>query len=206
MPTVPGHPVFAAFYERLAAGLEASSIGAARRDLVGRASGVVVDLGAGIGLNLPHLGPDVEHVHLVEPDPHMLRRIGTLPDAATAHAAYAEALPLPDDSVDTVVSTLTLCTVTDLATSLREIRRVLRPGGQLLVLEHVRAPSAGRAWWQDRMRVPWGWAGGGCSPNRDTVAGLSAAGFDTSEVAMFQVPGAVLAWDWAVGRLVPDAA
>ena len=94
--------------------------------------------------------------------------------------APAERLPFEDARFDTAVVTLVLCTVNEPAQALDEIARVLKPGGRLLFLEHVRAPDAsGLVRWQDRLERPWGWIAGGCHPNRDTVAaagGLAAAG------------------------------
>jgi SAM-dependent methyltransferase len=88
-------------------------------------------------------------------------------------------MPFADASFDTVVSTLVFCTVGDPAAAAAEVRRVLAPGGRLLVLEHVRdLESATRAGWQDRLERPWGWFAGGCHPNRDTPATLVAAGFE----------------------------
>lgn len=197
-----GHPLFAAAYRRMIAPVEAGPVGQARAALLTHARGVVVDLGAGIGLNLPLLGDDVTQVHLVEPDPHMLRRLDPrLPTHAHVHQAVAENLPLPDDSADTVLATLTLCTVDDLQAAIAEIRRVLHPGGQVLVLEHVRSPDTGRARWQDRLQGPWRWFAAGCNPNRDTTAALSAAGFDTSPLSQLEAPGAALTRDWITGRL-----
>ncbi len=197
-----GHPVFAAAYGRMAAGMEAGPIGAARRALLVDARGVVVDLGAGIGLNLPHLPRAVTGVHLVEPDPHMLRRLEThRPEDATVHRAGAERLPLGDASADTVLATLTLCTVTDLAAAVSEIRRVLRPGGQLLVLEHVRSLDPRLAGWQDRLHRPWRWFGAGCTINRDTTAALAVGGFDTAGLTRFHAPGPPVTGEWVTGRL-----
>ncbi|WP_198950550.1 class I SAM-dependent methyltransferase [Kineosporia sp. A_224] len=196
------HPVFAAFYPRMARGMEAGPIGSTRRALLAAARGVVVDLGAGVGLNLPHLGPDVSAVHAVEPDPHMVRRLTpNLPPGAVVHQVGAETLPLPDASVDTVLATLTLCTVQDPAAAVREIRRVLRPDGQVLVLEHVLATDPGLAAWQHRMRLPWRWFGAGCNPTRDTTAAFAAAGFDVAGLQRIDVPGLPMTREWVTGVL-----
>lgn len=200
--TRPDHPVFTRLYERASAAMEAGPIGSARRDLVARATGVVVDVGAGIGLNLPHLGDTVTRVEIIEPDPNMVRRLRPrLPDHAVLHEARAERLPLDDDSADTVLVTLVLCTVDDVPAVTSEIRRVLRPGGQVLVLEHVRSLDPRRARWQDRLHRPWRVFAGGCSPNRDTVAALEDAGFDTTGLTRFTTPEVAVTREWVVGRL-----
>ena len=198
-----GHRIFAALYGAMSRSMEAGPIGAARRELVSQARGVVVDLGAGRGANLPHLGPEVRQVHLVEPDPHMLKRLRPIaPAHAVVHPVAAERLPLEDAGVDTVLATLMLCSVTDPVAVAGEIRRVLKPGGRLLVLEHVRAPDARSARWQDRLERPWGWVSAGCHPNRDTSAVLAAAGFDTTGLTRFRGPGLPIVRPWVSGVLV----
>jgi SAM-dependent methyltransferase len=115
----------------------------------------------------------------VEPEPY-LRRVAL---AAARQAPVpirvvdgtAEALPAHDTAVDAVVASLVLCTVTDLHRALAEARRVLRPGGSLRFFEHVRSEDPRLARWQDRLQRPWGWLTGGCHPNRDTVAAITAA-------------------------------
>jgi ubiquinone/menaquinone biosynthesis C-methylase UbiE len=98
-------------------------------------------------------------------------------------AAGAESLPFPDDSFDTLVSTLVLCTVPDVPAALRELRRVLRPGGKLLFLEHVRAdPGTKLERWQDRLHGPWHAVACGCHCNRDTLSSLAAEGWSIEEV------------------------
>ncbi len=202
-----GRPVFAALYPRMARGFEAGPVGATRRALLAAARGVVVDLGSGVGLNLPYLGPEVTAVHAVEPDPHMVRRLApNLPPGAVVHQVGAEALPLDDASVDTVVATLTLCTVQDPAAAVREIRRVLRPGGQVLVLEHVRSLDPALAAWQHRLRVPWRWFGGGCDPTRDTAHTFASAGFETGGLRRIDVPGLPVTREWVTGILPAPAA
>jgi SAM-dependent methyltransferase len=99
----------------------------------------------------------------------------------------AEALPAPDGAVDTVVASLVLCTVTDLDEALAEVRRVLRPGGRLRFYEHVRAEDPRLARWQDRLERPWGWLVGGCHPNRDTVAAITAAGLQVVQLDRFDL-------------------
>ena len=104
--------------------------------------------------------------------------------------APAERLPFEDGSFDSVVSTLVLCSVETPAAATGEIVRVLKPDGRLLYLEHVRAPTSGLARWQDRLERPWGWLGAGCHPNRDTVAQLEAAGFETESLVRDRMPKA----------------
>lgn len=199
-----GHPVFAALYARLSRSMEAGPIGAARRDVVRHSRGVVVDVGSGTGANLAHLGPQVSAVHAVEPDPYMVRRLRPhLPPGAQVHLTGAEAIPLPDGSVDTVLATLTLCSVTDLVAAVAEFRRVLRPDGQVLVLEHVLARHPGVAGWQRRLRRPWFWTAGGCVLDSDPTPALAAGGFDVTGLRRFEVPGMFPTREWVTGRLVP---
>ena len=162
---------------------------------------------------LPHLGDNVEAIHLVEPDPFMVRRLrealsGTgrgsgpgasagasadargVPRRSVVHEMGAETLPFADASIDTVLTTLTLCTVDDLEVSAQEIRRVLRPGGSLLVLEHVRSINPRIAAWQKRWRKPWRWAGAGCTLDRESGQALAGAGFETRDLRRVTVPDA----------------
>ena len=175
-----GNAVFAAMYDRLMAGTERAGLADRRADLVAGARGATLELGAGTGLNLRHYPAAVTDLVLAEPDRHMARRLrarlGEAGRPAEVVEAPAERLPFEDGRFDTVVVTLVLCTVQDPAQALKEIARVLKPGGRLLFLEHVRAPDGARlSRWQDRLERPWGWFGGGCHPNRDTVAALEAS-------------------------------
>ena len=157
-----------------------------RRDLVGHSKGRVVELGAGTGLNLGHYSENVSELLLTEPDPHMAaklrKRAGSLALDATVIETPAEELPFDDASVDTVVSTLVLCTVQNPEKTLSEVARVLRPGGSLLFAEHVRSASPRAAWWQDKLRRPWSWYACGCQCNRDTISTLEAASFEVGKV------------------------
>lgn len=152
-----------------------------RRDLVGDAHGRVVEIGAGTGLNIAHYPDEVTELVLCEPEPGMRRRLahrlGRHAGLARIVDAPAERLPLADASVDTVVSTLVLCTVDDPERALREIARVLRPDGQLLFIEHVRAKSRFLAASQDRLFRPWRGFAGGCCCNRPTEQLMRACGF-----------------------------
>jgi ubiquinone/menaquinone biosynthesis C-methylase UbiE len=157
-----------------------------RKDLVGQAKGRVVELGAGTGLNLEHYSDNVSELLLTEPDPHMAgklrKRAGSLALDAKVIEAPAEELPFDDATIDTVVSTLVLCTVQNPQKTFAEVARVLRPGGSLLFAEHVRSASPRAAWWQDKLKRPWSWYACGCQCNRDTISALQAASFQVGQV------------------------
>jgi ubiquinone/menaquinone biosynthesis C-methylase UbiE len=149
---------------------ERRGMAAHRRDLLAPLHGRVLEVGAGTGLNVRHYPGAVEELVLSEPEPafhgRLRRRAG---DAATIVAAPAEALPFADASFDFVVSTLVLCTVADPAAAVRELRRVLRPGGRLVFIEHVRAGSPRLARRQDRLERLWRAFASGCRCNRPTL-------------------------------------
>lgn len=157
-----------------------------RRALLADARGRVVEIGAGTGLNVAQYPEDITDLVLTEPDESMRRKLsGRLRRSgrgARIVDAPAEQLPFEDASVDTVVSTLVLCTVGDPERTLGEIARVLRPGGQLLFIEHVRASSRLLASLQDFLFRPWRAFAGGCSCNRPTVDLMRACGFDVAHV------------------------
>jgi ubiquinone/menaquinone biosynthesis C-methylase UbiE len=148
-----------------------------RRALLARAEGRVLELGAGTGLNVPYYGDSVRELVLSEPEPAMRavleRRVARSARSARVLSAPAEALPFADDTFDTVVSTMVLCTVQDVAAAISETRRVLRPGGRLLFVEHVRAASPRLARWQDRLARPWAAFAHGCRCNLPTEALLA---------------------------------
>jgi SAM-dependent methyltransferase len=189
-----GHRFFAFVYPILGwLGDRFGGFGERRARLLANAEGRVVEVGAGHGLNFPHYPPGVEVV-ATEPDPHMLKRAGKNLGRAKAkvslHQAPADALPLPDESVDTVVTTLVLCSVPDQAAALAEIRRVLKPGGKLLFLEHVRSHDEKVAEKQDRREPMQMRLAAGCHPNRDTLTAIVAAGFVPETVERPTFPGA----------------
>lgn len=175
--------LFSAFYDRGFKATEEAGLRDMRHELLAGARGRVLELGAGTGFNLEHYPEAIESLTLTEPDPHMTARLREKLATAGRSAevsvieAPGEALPFPDDSFDTVVVTLVLCTVPDQPATLREITRVLKPGGQFLFLEHVRSRDPDLAKWQDRLERPWRFLGDGCHCNRDTAAALDAAGF-----------------------------
>jgi ubiquinone/menaquinone biosynthesis C-methylase UbiE len=188
--------MFSACYDRGFKATEEAGLREMRHDLLAQARGRILELGAGTGLNLDHYPEGIEGLTLVEPDPHMTKRLreklaraGRAAEVLVVEAP-AEELPFPDDSFDTVTVTLVLCTVPDQAAALAEIKRVLEPGGQLLFLEHVRSNDPSLAGWQDRLERPWRFLGDGCHCNRDTVSAISAAGLQLGEVERGELPKA----------------
>ena len=187
--------IFARFYDRALAGTERAGLTERRRRLLREAHGDVIELGAGTGLNLEHYPAEVRRLVLVEPEAPMARRLAKRVREAGRGGveivpAGAEALPLPDASFDFAVCTLVLCTVADLPLALAELRRVLRPGGRLLFLEHVRATDPALARRQDRLHPLWVRWGHGCHCNRDTAAAIAAAGFEIAALERGSVPKA----------------
>ncbi|AWN42511.1 class I SAM-dependent methyltransferase [Methylobacterium durans] len=152
-----------------------------RRRVAGAAAGRVLEVGLGSGLNLPFYGPEVNHLMALEPSRPLLalaeRRsaAGRLPVAFVAGSALA--IPLAGGSVDTVVTTWTLCSMPDATAALAEMRRVLRPGGTLLFAEHGRAPDRWVARWQDWLTPAWKPLAGGCHLNRPIADLIQGAGF-----------------------------
>lgn len=155
-----------------------------RCELLADAHGRVVEIGAGTGLNVAHYPDTIDELVLVEPEPAMRRKLarrgGRHAGSARICDAPAERLPFADGSVDTIVSTLVLCTVDDPESALREIARVLRPDGQLLFIEHVRASSPLLATFQDKLVRPWRGFAGGCVCNRPTLELMRTCGFDVA--------------------------
>jgi SAM-dependent methyltransferase len=192
---------FGALYDPLMRGAERSGLGAKRRELLSDLHGHVVEIGAGTGANLPHVPPAVERLTLLEPMPSMATRLRTRvypgpsggPTLGTTTEieilqAPAEALPLPDASADAVVSTLVLCSVDDLERSLTEVRRVLRPGGRLVLIEHV--ATDGALGTVQRLLAPaWAVTARGCRLDRDIAAAVAAAGFDIGALEPWRLPG-----------------
>jgi ubiquinone/menaquinone biosynthesis C-methylase UbiE len=183
-PPVGGGPwgrLFAAVYNPVLWAGELAGMRSRRRDLLALARGRTLELGSGTGLNLRCYPDDLDELILAEPAAPMRKRLQKAlrrgDRTATILDAAAERLPVDDGSVDTVVSTLVLCTVDQPGVVLDEIKRVLRPGGRLLFLEHVRADSAWLAAWQDRLEKPWRRFAEGCRCNRATVELIEAAGF-----------------------------
>lgn len=164
-----------------------------RQRVVGSAAGRVLEIGLGSGINLPLYGPGVRSVVGIDPTPELLAMAA--PRAAAAHVpvtllrASAESLPLETASFDTVVTSWTLCSIPDAARALAELRRVLRPGGALLFVEHGRAPEPGVARWQDRLDPIWGKIAGGCHLNRPIDHLITQAGFGIETMRHDRVSG-----------------
>ncbi len=159
--------LFASLYDRSMAAGERGELGARREEIVGRARGRVLELGAGTGLNLSRYGPEVSSLVLTEPFEPMAKRLRERV-AAPGHPPAevvetpAEQLPFEDATFDSVVATLVLCTVADPARTLGEVARVLKPGGRMFFIEHVRAETPGLVRAQNVLHGPWYFVGHGC--------------------------------------------
>jgi ubiquinone/menaquinone biosynthesis C-methylase UbiE len=151
-------------------------LGRWRAWLAGGARGRTLDLGTGTGRNLP-LVPAGAPLVAVDPFPPNLGAARARAPGVPLVRARAEALPFRDGAFDTVLAGLVLCSVDDPVRALAEVRRVLRPGGEVRAMEHVRSPRRLAAWWQDRIQPAWTCVSGGCHPTRDTESALVAAGF-----------------------------
>jgi ubiquinone/menaquinone biosynthesis C-methylase UbiE len=179
------HPVFAPLYNALTWAGEHTTLGRWRTEALSPAFGRLLIIGLGPGYDLAHIPPAVTEIIAVEPATSMRkiarRKAGS--QRLRLVAGVGEQLPLPDASVDSVLCALVLCSVDDPVAVLREVRRVLKPGGVLCVLEHVRAADGTRLGrLQDRSAKAWAAIAGGCRPHRRTRSAFEAAGFDTSEL------------------------
>jgi ubiquinone/menaquinone biosynthesis C-methylase UbiE len=187
----------AAIYEPVLSLGERRGLRTHRCNLLAQARGLTVEIGGGTGLNLPHYPSSLDRLVLAEPDAAMRRRLQRRLDGlkrpASVIDAAAERLPFADGTVDTVVSTLVLCTVDSPHVALREIKRVLAPDGQLLFIEHVRASSRFHSRWQDRLAAPWQAFASGCHCNRPTLTLIAESGFefDVTEATWRGMPSIV---------------
>lgn len=177
-----------------------------RTQLLASAQGSVLEIGAGTGFNLPYYPPAVSAITVTDPVDGMLKRARKRAAKAgkeiTTTRASAEALPFEDASFDTVVASFVLCSVDDQDRALAEIRRVLKPDGRYLFIEHVRADDPALARKQDRIEGLWRRVCFGCHPNRDTLPRIESR-FDVQEVERDQAPqGPKLVRPYVLGRAV----
>jgi ubiquinone/menaquinone biosynthesis C-methylase UbiE len=191
MPTTRRHPIFARLYPRLSQAIEPQT-SPYRRELLAGLTGRVLELGAGNGLTFPHYPPTVTEVIAVEPEPRLRALAETVAPSAPVPIRVvpgtADALPAGDASMDAAVASLVLCSVPDQATALAELYRVLRPGGQLRFLEHLRADTPGMARAQRLADTVWPLLFGGCHTSRDTLTAITTAGFQLTSHRRFRLP------------------
>ncbi|HET6159307.1 MAG TPA: class I SAM-dependent methyltransferase [Dongiaceae bacterium] len=164
-----------------------------RERVISAAHGRVLEVGIGSGLNLPFYSPQVKQLIGLDPAPRLLAMAreasSGVPLPVTFIEGSAEAIPLDSKSIDTVVTTWTLCTIPAAVRALGEMRRVLRPGGQLLFVEHGLAPDAGVRRWQDWLTPAWKRIGGGCHLNRPIQSLIKQAGFNIMRLETGYMPG-----------------
>jgi len=186
-------PLFARFWLWVSPGMERGGMGKLRDDLLAGLSGRVIELGAGNGLNFGHYPPEVTQVVAVEPNPH-LRRVAVgaaarAPVPVEVTDGTADRLPAADADFDAGVVSLVLCSVPDQPAALRELRRVIRPGGELRFLEHVQATTPGLRRVQRALDATvWPMLGGRCHLSRDTAAEIERAGFRTERLDRLRFP------------------
>lgn len=183
------HPIFARLYAWASPGAEKKGAAEHRRELLAGLAGRVIEVGAGNGLNFRAYPETVTEVLAVEPEPY-LRRVATgwaarAPVPVRVVPGHSEALPAGVGELDAAVASLVLCSVPDQERALAEIRRVLRPGGELRFYEHVLAPEPERARRQHRLEPLWTRLGAGCCLTRDTLAAIECAGFSILEHRRF---------------------
>lgn len=164
-----------------------------RKRVIGLAEGRVLEIGVGSGLNLPLYGASVHEILALEPAPQLIamaqRFAGSSATPVTFMEASAEAIPIEDDSVDTVITTWTLCTIPQVVGALVEIRRVLKPSGRLVFVEHGLAPDKGVRWWQDHLTPAWRRISGGCHLNRPIRNMIQDGGFHIDRLETTYMPG-----------------
>ena len=165
-----------------------------REAWIPRARGEVLEIGIGSGLNLPFYSSEVERVFGVEPSlalQEMARRMVSAGRTKVEFLSQSaeDPLPLPDQSIDTIVMTWTLCSIPNASQALAQMRRVLKKQGRLLFIEHGHAPDPGVVAWQDRLTPIWRKIGGGCHLNRKIDELIASAGFQIAELKTYYLPG-----------------
>jgi ubiquinone/menaquinone biosynthesis C-methylase UbiE len=178
-----------------------------RERTAGAAEGRVLDIGIGSGLNLPFYARQAREIFGLDPSPPLLARAQSMaPRTQTPiHLleGSAERIPLADHTIDTVVMTWTGCSIPEICAALEEMRRVLRPGGRLLFVEHGRAPEPRVARWQERLDPFWQRFSGGCHLNRKIDDLLSNAGFQIGRLATGYIPGPKIMTFFYEGAAMP---
>lgn len=165
-----------------------------RAACIPQARGEVLEIGIGSGLNLPFYSSAVQHVYGVDPSQELQgiarkRAVGQPVNVEFLSQSAEEPLPLPNGSIDTVVTTWTLCSIPNAPKALAQMRRVLNPSGNLIFIEHGRAPDRGVVVWQDRLTPAWKHIGGGCHLNRKVDELITQAGFQITQLRTFYLPG-----------------
>jgi ubiquinone/menaquinone biosynthesis C-methylase UbiE len=164
-----------------------------RKRAIGLAEGRVLEIGVGSGLNLPFYGHAVRDIWALDPAPQLIAMARKLAGASAVPVTFiessAEAIPIDDNSVDTIVTTWTLCTIPQSIAAIGEMRRVLRPSGRLVFVEHGLSPDKGVRWWQDRLTPAWRCVSGGCHLNRPITRMIEEGGFLLDRLETGYMPG-----------------
>ena len=192
-PGTKRHPVFARWYAKMSPGMDAGGMAGYRQRALAGLAGSVIEVGAGNGLNFPHYPPGVARVLAVEPAPYLrgiaAQKAGSPGGVIEVRDGVAERLPAADGAFDAAVATLVLCSVADQGAALREIHRVVRPGGELRFIEHVRADTPGLRRVQRVLDATvWPALCGGCHVSRDTLSAIAGAGFTVTRSDAFRFP------------------
>ena len=183
---VRSNAIFAALYDLMFTFAQRRGLANLRRELVARSCGVTLEIGAGTGLNLAYYPSHLKRLILSEPDANMAKRLRSKVKKTGRVVSVVEAdarqLPLADNSIDTVVGTLVLCSVDDVGAVLAEVERVLVMGGRFLFIEHVRSENGILGWAQDWMVGPWSKLAGGCKCNLNSLASIRSCALKTEVV------------------------